>query len=249
MASKNSDRESRNRLRTYQARTQVNDEQRRRRKRDNLWASIAVAAIFTLAVVGQLAYFGSGPGAPQPTATAATNGEVPDVSLSEGREWTGTASVGEIPVEFTLDGVNAPQAAASEISLIQSGFYENNSCHRLTTSGIFVLQCGDPNGDGTGGPGYSYGPVENAPADNVYPAGTIAMARQGGNASSMGSQFFIVYQDSTIPADEAGGYTVVGHITSGLTQLQARIALSTIADGSTDGTPTPAISISNVTIK
>ena len=85
-----------------------------------------------------------------------------------------------------------------------------------------MLQCGDPNGDGTGGPGYSYGPIENAPADGVYPAGTIAMARQPQNAYSKGSQFFIVYDDTTLPADAAGGYTVIGQVTSGLDALTRR---------------------------
>ncbi len=84
------------------------------------------------------------------------------------------------------------------MSLAESGYFDGTSCHRLTTSGIYVLQCGDPTGTGTGDPGYKFGPVENAPTDDVYPAGTVAMARQGGDADSMGSQFFLVYEDSTI---------------------------------------------------
>ena len=109
---------------------------------------------------------------------------------------------------------------ASTVFLSRQGFYDSTPCHRLTTEGIYVLQCGDPTGTGTGGPGYSYGPVENAPTDNVYPAGTVAMARQGGNGNSMGSQFFLVYKDSTIPSDAAGGYTVLGKITDGLDILE-----------------------------
>ena len=75
-----------------------------------------------------------------------------------------------------------------------------------------MLQCGDPNGDGTGGPGYTFGPIENVPKDGVYPAGTIAMANAG-QPDSQGSQFFIVYKDTTLPR---GGYTVFGQVTSGL---------------------------------
>lgn len=256
MAKKSDDRETRARLRTYQARTAVHEEQSRRRRRDNRWALALVVVIFALAVSGQLLYFGVGPGAPVATATATStsasgqnSGDVPSSSIAEGRDWTGSMDVNSIPVTFTLNGAAAPQAVSSTISLINKGFYANNSCHRLTTSGIYVLQCGDPNGDGTGGPGYSYGPVENAPQDNVYPAGTIAMARQSGNAYSQGSQFFIVYQDSTIPADEAGGYTVIGNITSGLDQLQALVAATGVAGGSTDGKPASAITLSNVTIQ
>jgi peptidyl-prolyl cis-trans isomerase B (cyclophilin B) len=137
----------------------------------------------------------------------------------------------------SLDGTKAPQAVSSTLSLAQSGFYRNVKCHRLTTEGIFVLQCGDPKGDGTGGPGYSYGPVENAPANNIYPAGTIAMARQGNNDHSQGSQFFIVYKDSMIPSDSAGGYTVIGKVSSGLAQLNQNVVAAGTSSGAGDGTP------------
>src|SRR5690606_29725852 len=115
---------------------------------------------------------------------------VPDPSLAEARTWSATlrTSAGDIALE--LDGEAAPQAVASFVTLAQEGWFDATDCHRLTTSGIYVLQCGDPTGTGTGGPGYDFGPIENAPADDVYPAGTLAMARQSENAESMGSQFF-----------------------------------------------------------
>ena len=112
-----------------------------------------------------------------------------------------------------------------------------------------MLQCGDPNGDGTGGPGYSYGPIENAPADDVYPAGTIAMARQPGDAESQGSQFFIVYEDSTIPSDDAGGYTVIGRITEGLDALKTEMLDFGTADDAPDGAPVRPISITRFTLQ
>jgi len=108
-----------------------------------------------------------------------------------------------------------------------------------------VLQCGDPTGTGTGDPGYSYGPVENAPADDVYPAGTIAMARRGGDGESMGSQFFIVYADSTIPSDAAGGYTVLGTVSSGLDAVQA-VADAGVEGGAGDGSPASPVIIEGV---
>jgi peptidyl-prolyl cis-trans isomerase B (cyclophilin B) len=127
-------------------------------------------------------------------------------------------SCGDITLE--LDGDAAPQGVGSFVSLAEEGWFDETPCHRLTTQGIFVLQCGDPTGLGTGGPGYRFGPVENAPADDVYPAGTVAMARVGGDGESMGSQFFLVYEDSTIPSDAAGGYTVLGRVTEGLDIVQ-----------------------------
>jgi len=171
---------------------------------------------------------------------------VPDPSVAEGRTWTATVTTtcGDITLE--LDGALAPQSVANFVQLARDGFYDASPCHRLTTSGIFVLQCGDPTATGQGGPGYSWGPIENAPADDLYPAGTLAMARVGEDAESQGSQFFLVYQDSTIPSDGAGGYSVFGTITGGLDIVQ------TIAEGgpAEDGTaPARAISIEGVTVQ
>lgn len=133
--------------------------------------------------------------------------------------------------------------------LTQRGFYDGLSCHRLTNGGFFILQCGDPKGDGTGGPGYTYGPVENAPADNHYKAGTIAMARESDNANSQGSQFFIVYEDTTIPTDSAGGYTVLGTVTSGLAELKSHIADKGVQGGGTNGKPVVATKIDGFTLQ
>ncbi len=182
--------------------------------------------------------------APSPTATYS----LPSPSLAEGRLWTGTITTSVGTIDISLDGAAAPQAVANFVSLAQHGFFNSTPCHRLTTAGIFVLQCGDPTGTGTGGPGYTWGPIENAPANNLYPAGTIAMARAPGNGSSMGSQFFLVYQDSTIPADSAGGYTVFGHITSGLGVVQA-VAAAGVKGGTSDGPPATAVTIEGVEVK
>ena len=167
--------------------------------------------------------------------------DAPSPDLAEDRTWTGTMVIGGESVEISLDGEKAPQAVASFVTLAENGFFDDVACHRLTTQGIYVLQCGDPSGDGTGGPGYSFGPVENDPADGVYPAGTIAMARIGNDGDSNGSQFFLVYQESTIPSDSAGGYSIFGEITGGLDVVQA-IAADGVEGGGADGPPaTPAV--------
>jgi peptidyl-prolyl cis-trans isomerase B (cyclophilin B) len=175
-------------------------------------------------------------------------GSVPDPSLAEDRAWTGAIETNQGSIGVELDGLAAPQAVANFISLAGEGFFDSTDCHRLTTSGIYVLQCGNPLGlEGDGDPGYSFGPVENAPADDVYPAGTIAMARVGGDGNSMGSQFFIVYEDSTIPSDAAGGYTVFGRVTEGLDVVTA-IAEAGVADG-TDGPPATPVTIERVQLQ
>jgi len=208
-------------------------QQRRRKIAAGVLAGVITVGAVLLVVSVVRSSGSSAAAAPTPTASA------PPASLAEGRTWTSvlTTSVGAITLE--LDGSVAPQAVANFVSLSQSGFYEGTSCHRLTTAatdGLSVLQCGDPTGSGIGGPGYTWGPIENAPADNLYPAGTVAMARTSGDGSSMGSQFFLVYEDSTIPADSAGGYTVLGHITNGLDLVQQVGA----AGISTDSPPAPA---------
>lgn len=258
---KSNDREARTRLRAYQARQSLHRSRAKRRVRDNVIAGVAAVVVIALAVLAQILYFSGGPGTPvaeptssasatpTPEATGQNTGDVPSADIAEGRDWTGTMTIGTDALGITLAGAAAPQAVSSFISLAQSGFYDGVSCHRLTTEGLYVLQCGDPNGDGTGGPGYSYGPVENAPADGVYPAGTIAMARQSGNGYSQGSQFFVVYQDTTLPTDAAGGYTVIGQVTSGLDSLIGDVVAKGTADGSGDGAPAEPVSISSVTLQ
>jgi peptidyl-prolyl cis-trans isomerase B (cyclophilin B) len=257
-------REERGRVRSYQARRAVYEYQKKRRVRDNLIAGGGLVVVLTLIVIAQVFYFDGGPGTPAPTAAATASptatptadaavgsntGDVPPSTLAEGRTWTGSLTLNDVDLGIELDGALAPQGVSSTISLAQSGFYNGVTCHRLTTDGIFVLQCGDPAGDGSGGPGFSYGPIENAPVDDVYPAGTIAMARQGGNAFSQGSQFFVVYDDTTIPSDAAGGYTVLGHVTSGLDQLKADITDAGTADGTGDGTPKVPTTITGITVQ
>ena len=254
-ASSSSDRQARERLRQYQARQAVHQAKTARRKRDNLSAVIGLVVVAALATTAQLVYL-AGPGAPEPAVTptaepsATPDAAVPAPELSEFRTWTGSLTLNDdIELGLELDGMAAPQAVASFVSLAQTEFFDGLTCHRLTTEGIFVLQCGDPAGDGSGGPDYRFGPIENAPEDDVYPEGTLAMARQGGNGSSMGSQFFIVYEGSTIPSDAAGGYTVLGRITSGLDSLMAGIVDAGAEGGAPDGAPAVPTTITSITIQ
>lgn len=257
------------RERDHARRRQAEQEERRARARARRRrAAGVVAAVAVLALVGTLLVVGlagsrsatadaADPATAQAAAGTCATGaaeareglSLPDPAVAEDRTWTATVDLcagdDETQVTLELDGARAPQAVASFVSLAEQGYFDGTSCHRLTTSGIYVLQCGDPTGTGTGGPGYSFGPIENAPADDVYPAGTLAMARVGGDGSSMGSQFFLVYQDSTIPSDAAGGYTVFGRITSGLDVVQA-VADAGAAGGLPDGPPAAPVTIEGV---
>lgn len=164
----------------------------------------------------------------------------PDPATAEGREWHGTLEFNGAELGVTLFGDKAPQAVASFLHLAQADYFVDTKCHRLTTGGFDILQCGDPTGTGSGGPGYTFGPVENAPADNVYKRGVLAMARTN-KPNSHGSQFFIVYGDTTIGRDAAGGYTVMGEITSGLDAVESVAEQGTVS-GAQDGEPVaPAV--------
>jgi peptidyl-prolyl cis-trans isomerase B (cyclophilin B) len=120
-------------------------------------------------------------------------------------------------IKATLLTKLAPQTATNIAALANGKYYNRSLCHRLTNEGLYVLQCGDPTARGAGSPGGWKGyKEENLPkaGQNNYPAGTLAMANAGSGTN--GSQFFLVYQDSTLPAD----YTIFGRITKGLDLLK-----------------------------
>lgn len=146
-------------------------------------------------------------------------------------------------IEIEMEPEKAPLTTASMAFLAEEGYFDLTSCHRLTTAGIYVLQCGDPAGNGTGGPGYSV-PDENLPADGPddYPAGVVAMAEAAG--SDPGSQFFIVYENTTLPPD----YTIWGTVTKGLDIVRA-IAAAGVEGGGQDGPPAQPVVIEKATVR
>lgn len=253
-------REARERLKRYNARQAVHSHQIKRRKRDNFWAIGAVVVVAALASVGQIFYFNGGPGTPtplpsfteEPAAQGENVGDVPDPAVAEAREWAGTLTLNDVPLEITLAGDLAPQAVASFVQSTNDGYYTGKTCHRLVRSETAgLIQCGSTDGTGASDPEYSFGPIENAPADDIYPAGTIAVARGGGDAYSQGRQFFVVFQDTQLPADAAGGYTVIGTVTSGLDQLVSQIADAglTPVTSESDGSPVIPTTITSLTIQ
>jgi peptidyl-prolyl cis-trans isomerase B (cyclophilin B) len=154
------------------------------------------------------------------------------------RTFTLKTNCGDIQIE--ADGISAPLTVVSMTYLANKGFFDNSPCHRLTTQGIFVLQCGDPSGTGSGGPAYT-APDENLPkgSGNIYPAGSVAMANSGANTN--GSQFFIVYEDNSRLGPN---YTLWGKIVKGLEIVKAVAALgSDNSNGAGDGRPNQAITI------
>ncbi|RAV15648.1 cyclophilin [Mycolicibacterium sp. GF69] len=183
----------------------------------------------------------SKPATPPRTGRIPTDPELVSASM--------TTSAGNIGLQ--LDNAKAPCTVNNFASLAQQGFFDDTPCHRLTTSAhLGVLQCGDPSGLGTGGPGYQFpneyptnqyrlsDPAMRAPVR--YPRGTLAMANAG--VGTNGSQFFLVYEDSQLPPT----YTVFGTIDqTGLATLD-KIAAGGVADGSEDGEPADEVLVESI---
>ena len=138
---------------------------------------------------------------------------------------------------FTLDVKNSPNTTASFASLVKKGFYDGLTFHRIVPD--FVIQGGDPNGDGTGGPGYTV--VDTPPSDAKYTKGVVAMAKTGAEPpGTSGSQFFVVTgADAGLPPD----YAILGKVTDGLDVVEK---IGQLGDASEQ--PTKKITIDKVTI-
>ena len=172
----------------------------------------------------------------------------PDTSASYTAKFTTNRGV----IRLKLDNA-APCTVNSFVSLADQSYFNNTHCHRLVTTGIYVLQCGDPTGTGEGGPGYVFNSenlssLKQVTADGtkeaLYPAGSVAMANTG-EPDSNGSQFFFVYKNTDLPAS----YTPFGTITSGLSIIRkVAKAGSDNSNGTGDGHPKEKVQIDSVTI-
>lgn len=159
---------------------------------------------------------------------------------------TGTLSgtiatnVGDIAIE--LDAERTPCTVNNFVSLAEQGYFDDTQCHRLTTQGIYVLQCGDPTASGMGGPGYTI--ADEVDGTEKYGPGVLAMAKTSAPDSG-GSQFFMVYADSSVLEPE---YTVFGTFDESGVELLEEVAAKGTAEGGPDGSPKEAVTISGVTV-
>ena len=153
-------------------------------------------------------------------------------------------------IGLQLANNESPCTVGSFVTLAQGAYFDNTECHRLTTSrALSVLQCGDPKGDGTGGPGYQFAdeyPTDQYPPGEpalkvpvVYPRGTLAMANAGPGTN--GSQFFMVYRDSLLPP----AYTIFGTINQAGLAVIDKIAAGGVAGGGDDGAPANEVNITS----
>ncbi len=166
-----------------------------------------------------------------PTTPPKTGTVVVNVTTSQG------------PMVFTLDRAKAPCTVANFESLVQQKYYDNTPCPRVESKELFILQCGDPTGTGSGGPGYTI--PDEYTGQEKYTAGSLAMANTG-QANTGGSQFFVVYKDDALPAQ----YTLFGTVTSGLNVVEKVAAAGD--DGSNQaggGKPKLPINLTTLTVK
>ena len=180
-----------------------------------------------------------------PACTYTPDGSDPDVELppphaQQAGEVPATISLTSGDLPLRLHAGKAPCTVNSFAFLAGKGYFDGTRCHRLTTAGIFVLQCGDPTGTGRGTPGYSFG--DELTGTETYPAGTLAMANAGPNTN--GSQFFIVYADSQLPPS----YTVFGRVAKPGIEAVKAIAAAGTDNGSTDGSPKQPVEIKDIKV-
>jgi len=179
----------------------------------------------------------------QKTGNASKDVGVPTYNAADAaKPYSATIAFNSGDMTFDALTTKAPYTTFSFKYLAGKGYFNNTTCHRLVTSGIFVLQCGDPSGTGSGGPGYQFQDENLTGA--TYPAGTIAMANAGPGTN--GSQFFICFKDSPLPAN----YTPWGKVTAGM-DVVTKIAAAGEDDsnGAGDGKPKQTVTIKSVTIK
>jgi cyclophilin family peptidyl-prolyl cis-trans isomerase len=158
-------------------------------------------------------------------------------ALDPGTTYKVTMETNKGDFTITLDQEQSPNATASVVDLVNKGFYDGLTFHRIVPG--FVIQGGDPNGDGSGGPGYST--VDTPPSDAKYTHGVVAMAKTAAEApGTAGSQFFVVTgQGVGLPPD----YAIIGTVTEGLDVVDAIGEL-----GGPDELPTEEVTIQKATV-
>lgn len=178
----------------------------------------------------------------QASGTAARNVGLPPTKPDYKAGYRATIHTNRGDVVIDLLNSKATCTVNSFVYLAAKKYFNGTHCHRLTTIDPFVLQCGDPTGTGSGGPGYKFANENLAGAK--YTQGTVAMANSGPNTN--GSQFFIVYKNSKL----AASYTPFGEVVKGLGIIQnVAKAGSNNANAAGDGHPKEKVVIESVTIK
>jgi cyclophilin family peptidyl-prolyl cis-trans isomerase len=162
----------------------------------------------------------------------------PAMEISKDKTYTATLSTTLGDIVISLNSEKTPITANNFIALARKKFYDNTIFHRVIKD--FMIQGGDPKGDGTGGPGYQF---MDEPFDGEYTRGTVAMANRGPNTN--GSQFFIIHKDTKLPKN----YVIFGKVTKGLDVVDkiAEAPTKTSPNGETSA-PVNPVKINSIVI-
>lgn len=186
---------------------------------------------------------------PSPSESESSTPE-PRMAVDTKAKYTMALTTGHGAVSIAMDAAKTPRTVNSFKHLADKKYFDNTKCHRLTTKGIFVLQCGDPKGDGSGDPGYTI-PDENlgalgkpgADGTVTFKAGTVAMANTM-QPNTGGSQFFLVYKDTKLPPQ----FTPFGTMDAAGLKVVQDVAKGGVEGGATDGAPKKAVTIEKATV-
>ncbi len=172
--------------------------------------------------------------APPPPATDNNSKQPPTMQIDQNKTYSAVLKTTEGEITIDLDAKKTPLTVNNFVSLAKEGFYNGTIFHRVIKD--FMIQGGDPNGDGTGGPGYKFA---DEPFDGEYTRGTIAMANSGPNTN--GSQFFIIHKDYALPKN----YVIFGHVSKGI-EVVDKIAEAAVTGGGSGENSKP---VSPVTVQ
>jgi cyclophilin family peptidyl-prolyl cis-trans isomerase len=173
---------------------------------------------------------------PSPTPTAQKSLHAPDMTIDQAKTYEATLHTTEGDIVISLHAKETPKTVNNFVYLSGQHFYDNTIFHRVIKG--FMIQGGDPSGDGTGGPGYKF---DDEPFTGTYTRGTVAMANAGPNTN--GSQFFIMHSDYDLPAH----YVIFGHVIQGLDVVD-KIATAQMQPGGEGSTPVHPVTVTSVDI-
>ncbi len=174
---------------------------------------------------------------PTPTAVADARPMPPSMMIDTDKKYIATlkTTAGDIVIELTAK--ETPVTVNNFVSLAKKGFYNGTPFHRVIPS--FMIQGGDPRGNGTGGPGYTF---PDEPFSGTYTRGTVAMANAGPDTN--GSQFFIMHADYDLSPD----YVIFGKVVDGMSAVDAIATAPTVQDGRENSRPVTPVTVTSVVI-
>lgn len=173
------------------------------------------------------------PAEAQPTIT---NQQKPAMEIDKTKSYQAVLKTTEGDITIALNASETPVTVNNFVSLAKKNFYNNTIFHRVIKG--FMIQGGDPKGDGTGGPGYQF---EDEPFDGEYTRGTVAMANAGPDTN--GSQFFIMHKDYELPPN----YTIFGKVVSGI-EVVDKIAEAPVKQEGEGSSPVKPVKVNSVQI-